>query len=342
MRAQRRKVVIFKLFQANAKSPLFLERRQKSPPFYFNISGLIKLIFKNGLDKGEAFKIAEYTKEQTKREEKQENNKRKEKARIKVAEDWNRIPFAQGIRGCMLLTQSIFRKYILFPSLIIAKNVGRIFLLQRPEWSEDFQEWNKEIYIKCTSNGIPLFETEFPKNWLTEGIQIKIVFPFCLKPSHKSKLRSSQKDLMKKTKEKGDYCFLTVWGMETELPFSSPRKKPSFIKPILKEFAKKIGKFKKKYFRVLTVFKVKTKLLQKVSKETKKWVIKSVFFRKRIIKELSKVNPILLFRLRVRLREVGVDKSSEIKEEKDSIINNQMIHESFSHRRTSPTVSSPQ
>nr|YP_011011820.1 hypothetical protein RF1 [Phlomoides cordifolia]WPW62069.1 hypothetical protein RF1 [Phlomoides cordifolia] len=326
MRAQRRKVVIFELFQANAKSPLFLERRQKSPPFYFNISGFIKLIFKNGLDKGEAFKTGEYTKEQTKREEKQETNKRKEKARIKIAEDWNRIPFAQGIRGCVLITQSIFRKYILLPSLIIAKNVGRIFLLQRPEWAEDFQEWNKEIYIKCTYNGIPLSETEFPKNWLTEGIQIKIVFPFCLKPWHKSKLQSSQKDLMKKTKEKGDSCFLTVWGMETELPFCSPRKKPSFFKPILKEFAKKMGKFKKKYFRVLKVFKVKTKLLRKVSKETKKWVIKSVFFRKRIIKELSKVNPILLF----RLREVGVDKSSEIKEEKDSIINNQTIHESFS------------
>nr|YP_010465538.1 Ycf1 protein [Phlomis fruticosa]UUL98758.1 Ycf1 protein [Phlomis fruticosa]UZC54152.1 hypothetical chloroplast RF1 [Phlomis fruticosa] len=338
MRAQRRKVVIFELFQANVKSPLFLERLHKSPPSYFNISGLIKLIFKNGLEKGEAFQIGEYTKEQTKRKENEENNKRKEKARIKVAEDWNRIPFAQGIRGCVLLTQSIFRKYILFPSLIIAKNIGRIFLLQRPEWAEDFQEWNKEIYIKCTYNGIPLSQTEFPKNWLTEGIQIKIVFPFCLKPWHKAKLRSSQKDLMKKTKEGGDSCFLTVWGMETEFPFCAPRKKPSFFKPILKEFAKKIGKFKKKYFRVLTVFKIKIKLLRKVSKETKKRVIKSVFFRKRfrkrIIKELSKVNPILLF----RLREVGVDKSSQIKEEKDSIINNQMIHESFSQMQiASPT-----
>nr|YP_009461092.1 Ycf1 [Lamium album]AUT82302.1 Ycf1 [Lamium album] len=320
MRAQRRKVVIFELFQENAKSPLFLGRLQKSPPFSFNISGLIKLIFKNGLDKGEAFKLVEYTEEQ------EENNKRKEKARIKVSEDWNRFPFAQGIRGCMLLTQSIFRKYILFPSLIIAKNLGRIFLLQRPEWSEDFHDWNKEIYIKCTYNGIPLSETEFPKNWLTEGIQIKILFPFYLKPSQKSKLRSSQKDLMKTTKETGDFCFLTVWGSETELPFCLPRKKPSFFKPILKEFEKKIGKLTKKYFRVRTVFKLKTKLLRKVSKETKKWVNKSVFFRKIIKKELLKVNPIPLF----RLREVGVDKSSEIKEEKDSIINNQIIHESFS------------
>nr|YP_010040983.1 hypothetical protein RF1 [Craniotome furcata]QOZ41917.1 hypothetical protein RF1 [Craniotome furcata] len=323
MRAQRRKVVILELFQANAHSPLFLERLQKSPPFSFYISGLMKLIFKNGLGKGEAFKIVEYTKEQTKREEKKEKNKRKEKARIKIAEAWDSIPFAQVIRGCMLLTQSIFRKYILLPSFIIAKNIGRIFLLQLPEWSEDLQEWNKEIHIKCTYNGIPLSEREFPKNWLTDGIQIKILFPFCLKPWHKSKLRSSQKDLMKK---KDDFCFLTVWGMETELPFCSPRKRPSFLKPILKEFEQKIGKSKKKYFRVLTVFKVKTKLLRKVSKETKKWVIKSILFIKRIIKELSKVNPILLF----RLREVGVYESSEIKEEKDSIINNQIIHESFS------------
>nr|QZH79288.1 hypothetical protein RF1 [Callicarpa macrophylla] len=326
MRAQRRKIVILKLFQANAHSPLFLERLQKSPLFSFDISGLIKLIFRNWVGKGEAFKIVDYTKEQTKREEKKEKNKRKEKARIEIAEAWDSIPFAQVIRGCMLLTQSIFRKYILLPSFIIAKNIGRIFLLQLPEWSEDLQEWNKEIHLKCTYNGVPLSETEFPKNWLTDGIQIKILFPFCLKPWHKSKLRSSQKDLMKKKKEKDDFCFLTVWGMEAELPFGSPRKRPSFFKPILKEFEKKIGKWKKKYFRVLTVFKGKTKLLRKVSKETKKWVIKSVIFIKIIIKELSKVNPILLF----RLRKVEVYESSEIKEEKDSIISNQIIHESFS------------
>ena len=85
--------------------------------------------------------------------------------------------------------------------------------------------------------------------------------------------------------------------MEAELPFGPPRKRPSFFKPIFKEFKKKIAKFKKKYFLVLTVFKEKTKLLQKVSKEIKKWFIGSIFFLKKIIKELSKVNPILLFRL---------------------------------------------
>nr|YP_010981184.1 hypothetical chloroplast RF1 [Ajuga ovalifolia]WOC94954.1 hypothetical chloroplast RF1 [Ajuga ovalifolia] len=318
MRSQRRKIFIFELFQANVHSPLFLERLQKRTLFSFDISGLIKLIFRNWVSKEEAFKFVEYTKEQTKREEKNE------KAQIKIAEAWGNIPYAQAIRGCILLTQSIFRKYILLPSFIIAKNLGRILLLQLPEWSDDFQEWNKETHLKCTYNGVPLSETEFPENWLTDGIQIKILFPFCLKPWHKLKLRSYQKDLMKnKKEEKDDFCFLTVWGMETELPFGSPQKPPSFFKPIFKEFEKKIGKCKKKYFRVLTISKGKTKLLQKVSKETKKWVIKNVIFITKIIK---KVNPILLF----RLRKVQVYESSKIKEEKDSIISNKIIHESFS------------
>nr|YP_010837903.1 hypothetical chloroplast RF1 [Anna ophiorrhizoides]WGF19638.1 hypothetical chloroplast RF1 [Anna ophiorrhizoides] len=323
MRAQRRKIVIWKVFQANAHAPLFFNRMQKPPLFSFDISGLIKQIFKNGIGKRKVFKNVEYTEEQTKRKEKNEENKRKEKARIEIGETWDSITFTQVIRGCMLVTQSIFRKYILFPLLIIAKNIGRIFLLQLPEWSEDLQDWNREIYVKCTYNGVPLSETEFPKNWLTEGIQIKILFPFCLKPWHKPQLRYSQKDLMKKKKEKDDFCFLTVWGIEAEFPFGSPRKRPSFFKPIFKEFEKQIGKLKKKYFLVLIVFKGKTKSLRKASKETKKWIIKSVSFIKKKIKKLSKVNQIIFFQLR------EVYESSANKGEKDSIISNQIIHKSI-------------
>nr|YP_010599694.1 hypothetical chloroplast RF1 [Primulina versicolor]WAL04071.1 hypothetical chloroplast RF1 [Primulina versicolor] len=324
MRAQRRKIVIWKLFQANAHAPLFLNRMKKSPLFSFDISGFIKQIFKNWVGKKKVFKIVEYTEEQTKRKEKNEENKRKEKARIEIAEAWDAILFTQVIRGCMLVTQSIFRKYILFPLLIIAKNIGRIFLLQLPEWSEDLQDWNREIYVKCTYNGVPLSETEFPKNWLIDGIQIKILFPFCLKPWHKSKLRYSQNNLMKTKKEKDDFCFLTVWGIEAEFPFGSPRKRPSFFKPIFKEFKKQIGKLKKKHFLVRIVFKGKTKSLRKVSKETKKWIIKSVSFIKKKIKKLSKVNPILLFQLR------EVYESSKNKGEKDSIISNQKINKPVS------------
>nr|YP_009571006.1 hypothetical protein RF1 [Quintinia verdonii]QBC69512.1 hypothetical protein RF1 [Quintinia verdonii] len=330
MRAQRRKTVIWELFQANVHSPLFLDRIKKSPFFSFDISGLLKLIFRNWMDKTAELQILDYAEEQTKRGEKKEENKRKEKARIEIAEAWDTIPLAQVIRGSMLITQSILRKYIILPSLIIAKNIGRILLLQFPEWSEDLQEWNREMHVKCTYNGVQLSETEFPKNWLTDGIQIKILFPFCLKPWHRSKLRSSHRDLMKKKgqKEKDDFCFLTVWGMEAELPFGSPRKRPSFFEPIFKELEKKIVKVKKKDFLVLRVLKERTNLFLKGSKETKKWVIKNVLFIKRIIKELSKVNPILLFRLR------EVYESSETKKEKDSIISNQIIHESFSQIRS--------
>ncbi|KVI00917.1 ABC transporter, transmembrane domain-containing protein, partial [Cynara cardunculus var. scolymus] len=30
------------------------------------------------------------------------------------------------------------------------KNIGRILLGQSPEWYEDFQDWNREIYLRCS------------------------------------------------------------------------------------------------------------------------------------------------------------------------------------------------
>nr|WOK02923.1 hypothetical protein RF1 [Cornus kousa] len=330
MRAQRRKIVIEELFQANVHSPLFLDRIDKSLLFSFDISRLMKLIFKNGTRKKEEFKILDYTEEPIKEGKKKEENKRKEKTRIEIAEAWDTIPLAQVIRGSMLVTQSIFRKYIILPSLIIAKNIGRILLLQFPEWSEDLKEWAGEMHVKCTYNGVQLSETEFPKNWLLDGIQIKILFPFCLKPWRKPKLRPFHKDRMKKKGkvQKADFCFLTVWGMETDLPFGSPRKRPSFFEPIFKELENQIGQLKNKSFIVLRVLKERIEFFLGVLNETKKWVIKSILFIKRILKELSKVNLILLFRLK------EVDESSETKKEKDSTINDPTIHESFSQIRS--------
>ncbi|TYJ30500.1 hypothetical protein E1A91_A06G134500v1, partial [Gossypium mustelinum] len=75
-----------------------------------------------------------------------------------------------------------------------------MLLFQFPEWSEDLTDWHREMHVKCTYNGVQLSETEFPKNWLTDGIQIKILFPFCLKPWHRFKLQPSHKDPMKKKK----------------------------------------------------------------------------------------------------------------------------------------------
>nr|WON65948.1 hypothetical chloroplast RF1 [Bothriospermum zeylanicum] len=307
IRAQRRKIVIWELFQANVHSPLFLDRIKKSPPFSFDIFELTKPLFRNWMIKGVAeVQIGEYAAEQTKREEK----KRKEIVQIEIAEAWDNIPFAQAIRGYMLITQSILRKYFLLPSLIIAKNIGRMLLFQLPEWFEDLQEWNREMHVKCTYNGVQLSETEFPQNWITDGIQIKILFPFHLKPWQRS---NSPRDLMKK-KQKSDFCFLTVWGMEAELPFGSPRKRPSFFEPIIKELNKKMEKFKKKYFIALKILKGK-----------KKWIMKNVIFIF-IKKRIKELNTILFFRFRLR----EVYESNETKKEKDFLIRNQIIDESFS------------
>nr|YP_010314550.1 hypothetical protein RF1 [Cissus trifoliata]UNA64115.1 hypothetical protein RF1 [Cissus trifoliata] len=322
MRAQRRKVVTRELFETNVHSPLFLDRIYKPIFFSFDISGLKKFIFENSKEKNNELKISNYDEEKT--GAKREKAKREEKERIKISEAWDAVVLAQVIRGCLLLTQSIFRKYFILPSLIIVKNIGRMLLLQSPEWSEDLKDWNREMHVKCTYNGVQLSETEFPKNWLTDGIQIKILFPFCLKPWRKPQERSLDLDKDSRKNKVKKFCFLTVWGMETDLPFGSPRKRSSFFKPISKELKKRIRKSKNKYFMLLRVLKERTKFFRflRALKETKKWVIKSFIFIKKIIKELLKINPTLLFGLR------EVYDSSEIQKQKDSIINNQIGHKS--------------
>nr|QFQ43993.1 hypothetical chloroplast RF1 [Oxyspora teretipetiolata]QFQ48192.1 hypothetical chloroplast RF1 [Oxyspora urophylla] len=258
MRAQRRKTNIGSFFQANLHSPLFLERID-NPLLFFDISQIQKFIFKKWKKATQLeLRILDYTQEKAKEREKEkkEEYKRQEKVRIEIAEAWDNILFAQIIRGSLLVIQSFLRKYILLLSLIIVKNTVRILVFQFPEWSEDFKDWKKEMHIKCTYNGVPLSETEFPKNWLINGIQIKILFPFFFKPWHKSKVQSLQKD---PRKNKNDFCFLTVWGMETDLPFGSPRKRQSFFNPIFKEMKKKIRKWKKKSFFGIRIFLKKKK-----------------------------------------------------------------------------------
>nr|YP_010371821.1 hypothetical chloroplast RF19 [Magnolia cubensis]UOU86740.1 hypothetical chloroplast RF19 [Magnolia cubensis] len=321
MRAQRRKTVTWEMFQANVHSPLFLDRIDKTFFFSFDISGMMNLIFRNWVGKGPELKTSDSEEKEAKEKEKTKEEKKDENERIAIAENWDTILFAQAIRGSMLVTQSILRKYIVLPSLIIAKNLGRMLLFQFPEWYEDWKEWNREMHVKCTYNGVQLSETEFPKDWLTDGIQIKILFPFCLKPWHRSKLRFDHRDRMKKKGKKENFGFLTVWGMETELPFGSPRKRPSFFDPIWKELEKKIRKVKKKCFLVLRALGERKKGFLRVLKEKTRWILKTVLFIKRIIKEFAKVNPIFLFGLR-KVYEPNENR-------KDSIISNKINHESI-------------
>nr|YP_010158482.1 hypothetical protein RF1 [Kadsura heteroclita]QRG30505.1 hypothetical protein RF1 [Kadsura heteroclita] len=320
MRAQRRKTVTWAKFQVNAHSPLFLDRINKKFSFYFDISGMMNRIFRNRIGNDPELQTSDSEKQRVKGEEKKEEHKKKEDERITIAELWDTIPFVQAIRGFMLVIQSTLRKYIILPSLIIAKNSGRMLLFQFPEWHEDWKAWSKEMHVKCTYNGVQLSETEFPKDWLTDGIQIKILFPFVLKPWRRSKLGSHHTDRTKKKEKKGLFCFLTIWGMEAELPFGSPRKRPSFFEPILKEFQQKMRKVKKKRFLFLRVFKKRTKGFLKRSKEKTRWVIKLVLFIKRKMKELTTENLI------VGLRKVKVSEPNENR--KDSIISNKITPES--------------
>nr|YP_010400700.1 Ycf1 protein [Phedimus spurius]UQS79347.1 Ycf1 protein [Phedimus spurius] len=301
IRAQRRKIPILKLSQANVHSPLFLYRLDKPILSYFDISGLIKLIFRTGMKKTKEFERSEKT-------DKNEKYKRETTIGIEIAEEPpNGILTPQLTRSCILIIKSILRKYIILPSLIIAKNIGRILLFQFPEWSEDFENWNKETHVKCTYSGVELSEKDLPKNWLSEGIQIKILFPFYLKPWHRSKPEFPQMDRVKKKKK----CFLTVWGKTTKHPFGSPQNEPSFFVPIFKELIKKMIKLKTNCFFIF-----------KMLKEIKNWINKSGLVLKRLINDPSKKKRILLFGLS------ELDEWGKTKNDKDLIKKNQIIHKS--------------
>nr|YP_009374642.1 hypothetical chloroplast RF1 [Linochilus tenuifolius]ARH04528.1 hypothetical chloroplast RF1 [Linochilus tenuifolius] len=300
MRVQRRKMVIWGPSQGNPHSPLFLEKMEDFP---FPISNLMKLFFniRDWLGKKSEFEILD------------QQFQIKKNNQEDAMEFWDNIPYAQKTRSLLLLAQSIFRRYIKLPLFIIVKNIGRILLRQSPEWYEDFQDWNREIYLKCSYNGLQFSKTEFPKNWLREGFQIKILYPFHLKPWHRSKLRLSDSD--RKQQDYFDSCFLTVLGMETEYPFGPPRKTPSFFEPILKDIDYKV-EIRKFNFRVRRVLKKITK------KQTK-----AVLFVKQIRKELLKGTKIPLFIPR------EIYESSQTQTENDSIISNKIIHESLSQNR---------
>nr|YP_009634430.1 Ycf1 protein [Jasminum polyanthum]YP_009634442.1 Ycf1 protein [Jasminum polyanthum]QBS49383.1 Ycf1 protein [Jasminum polyanthum]QBS49384.1 Ycf1 protein [Jasminum polyanthum] len=355
-------------------------------PIFRIIRNLLILLI-NLIRKRLAFKILEQREEQqTNREEKknrkkdekneenqkteeedeknEENQKTEEEGdrehRMWISEFWTIIEYAQEVRGCLLLTHSFIRRKILIPSLIIVKNIGRMLLFQRPEWYEDLEDWKKESHVRCTYEGLPLSETDFPENWLEEGIQIKILFPFRLKPWHVPESDSDKNRKKGEESEKVDFCFLTVYGTETNLPFGYSRIPPaifkSFFKPIFQELKRKMRNCKKKIFKLGKMLfqkvKGKTKFLPKVARKVstfaKKWVRKSIILWKKIreglkrIQELPKKvkvkkvieflkrNPnFLLFRAK-QSREVEVYKSSETKKERDPITSNQMIPDQIS------------
>nr|YP_009271441.1 Ycf1 [Taraxacum officinale]YP_009316678.1 hypothetical chloroplast RF1 [Taraxacum amplum]ANW47934.1 Ycf1 [Taraxacum officinale]AOV93879.1 hypothetical chloroplast RF1 [Taraxacum amplum]UVF33307.1 Ycf1 protein [Taraxacum officinale] len=319
MRNQRRKIVIWGLSQRNPHSPLFLQKIKD-----FSFPDLIKNFFNfnitfnitDWLGKKSEFKIVDH------------QVKIKKQNQQQSVRFWENMPHGGKIRAILLLTQSIFRRYVNLPLLIIAKNIVRFLLRQSPEWYEDFQDWNREIYLKCNARGLQFSKTKLPKYWFRGGFQIKILYPFHLKPWHRSKLGLYDSDRDLKQQDEFDSCFLTVSGMEAEYPFGPPRKTPSFFEPILKEIDYKLKeidypvKIRKLNFRV-----------QRILKKIKKTEEKAFLFVKRIKKELFKGKKIPVFISREFIpREIY--ESSKTQTEKDSIISNEIIYESLSQIRS--------
>nr|YP_010268502.1 hypothetical protein RF1 [Pseudocodon convolvulaceus]YP_010268518.1 hypothetical protein RF1 [Pseudocodon convolvulaceus]QTZ17979.1 hypothetical chloroplast RF19 [Pseudocodon vinciflorus]QTZ17995.1 hypothetical chloroplast RF19 [Pseudocodon vinciflorus]UIG86710.1 hypothetical protein RF1 [Pseudocodon convolvulaceus]UIG86726.1 hypothetical protein RF1 [Pseudocodon convolvulaceus] len=274
-----------------------------------------------------------------------------------AAEDWDElIEYGLGVRACIVLFNSVFRKYIALPSVIIAKTIGRFLLLQETEWSEDFEDWKKEIHAICTYDGATLSDREFPENWVEEGLQVKITSPFYLKPW--------RTEADREVENPESVYIRAVWGL-SEYPMGEILYDPSFEifwMPILKElndireklFRKK--EMKETDFVVLREFlnKFKKKIKEKIvrvrkgSKKSIQWLIKTVLvlkrkiekFKRKIEKFKRKIEKFKrkiekLFKKIKKTRKEnrilrGVHESSETKKEKDSIISNEIIHESFS------------
>nr|YP_010917765.1 Ycf1 protein [Encalypta ciliata]UVG41351.1 Ycf1 protein [Encalypta ciliata] len=294
MRARRRKTLIWKILQLKTHSPFFLRINEKHISFQFSLNRLnliyIKNIFKNPLEKRKKIILFSTKKDDV-------TIRRTKAERLAIANRWD-FPLAQWGRSWLLIIQSHFRKYLVLPVLIIFKNIIRLILFQTPEWNEDWNEWNKEIYIKCTYDGIEVSEKELPEQWLRDGLQIKIIYPFNLRPWHNVQLeigkeknryknfnslddeKTISNNLLKNNQnfskniknKKINYSYLTAWGFETTAPFGDIKKKPSFWKPINKKLRKKwkkniLLKFNKFYFNFFLMKKKKS--INSISNESK-------------------------------------------------------------------------
>nr|AND48356.1 hypothetical protein RF1 [Eosphagnum rigescens] len=265
MRARRRKIPVWKILQLKTHSPFFFRINERHFSFQSSF-GVLNLINVRNTSK-DSIGIGERIISFPNSNRNGPLAKRTRADRLAIANRWD-FPLAQWGRSWLLIIQSYLRKYLVLPVLIISKNIVRLLLFQIPEWNEDWNEWNKEIHIKCTYDGTEVSEKELPEQWLRDGLQIKIIYPFFLKPWRDSQfetsggrkkyiddshffnngekiLNTSSNDISSnngieiRRKKKINYSFLTAWGFQTKLPFGNMKKQPSFWKPISKELKRR-------------------------------------------------------------------------------------------------------
>nr|WGO58639.1 hypothetical chloroplast RF1 [Aneura pinguis]WGO58725.1 hypothetical chloroplast RF1 [Aneura pinguis]WGO58811.1 hypothetical chloroplast RF1 [Aneura pinguis] len=249
MRARRRKTPIWKIFQFGIKSPFFMRMGEKPASIWTLPS--------DRNPDGSVEAATQYVSRKNPSYEKTRTD------RLAIANRWD-FPLAQWGRSWLLMIQSHLRKYLALPAVIILKNISRFFLFQNPEWKKDWSEWDREIHIRCTYDGTEISEKELPEQWLRDGLQIKIINPFHLKPWHKSGFEDgdfgrNEEDFTRRRKFR--YCYLTAWGFLTDLPFGDIKKQPSFWKPLGREFRRRIGRgwITPSYFKQMFVKKESSK-----------------------------------------------------------------------------------
>nr|AKA56119.1 hypothetical protein [Pinus krempfii] len=247
LRAKRRKIMICKRVQPNVHSLFFL-RRMEIPTY--------------PKDYYDTFDSGRVNQEQIQKEVREKIHRGKDLDPVlhnttlaeQVCLAWPEVHY---FRGLILVAQSNIRKNVILPSLIIAKNIGRILLFKAPEFFQDWEEMKEEMHIRCGSDGTEFSKTGFPDKWYKYGMQIKLIFPFRLKPWHsQSKKRLGLR-----------WSYLTTLGFETDIPFGDPNPKlgifSEFFQPIFKKVKKGLKKeLKKGLKRELILFKkVKRRLM---------------------------------------------------------------------------------
>jgi hypothetical protein len=206
IRSQRRKIMIWKRMQPNVHSFFFLVRKEipTYPKDHYDTSDS---------DRVNMERIPIEIREQIQRyEEESEPVPHSPTLVESLCTMWPELNY---LRGLFLVAQSNLRKTIILPSLIIAKNIGRILLFQGSEFPKDWEQMRREVHIKCTPDGTEYSEIEFPDKWKRNGMQIKLLFPFCLKPWHS---HSPELQFEKKLR----WSYLTTLRFETDIPFGDP------------------------------------------------------------------------------------------------------------------------
>nr|YP_009690981.1 conserved hypothetical chloroplast protein ycf1 [Pecluma dulcis]QEG57761.1 conserved hypothetical chloroplast protein ycf1 [Pecluma dulcis] len=252
MRSRRRKTLLWKTLQEKIRSAFFFRLLEVPILLQLPVEHLMDSKTENLLTASKNimdYQIGQQLKSPVSTEK---DLSRLRLARSAVAARSDIVPIHNG-RGYMLVFQSRFRKFIKLPILIVFKTIGRILLRQNSEWNKDWTKWKKEIHINCTFDGEEFSQDQLPPRWVREGIQIKVVYPFRLKPWHyvgKTKRPTLRKKYIKvesiegqlsknkqKLKEKRPrFTYLTALGYQTDIPFGNVQKQPPFWRPIKKEF----------------------------------------------------------------------------------------------------------